>query len=288
MTAQPIIPSPLNDDVVLVTGASGGFGLAIAEEALARGASVVATSRSKASLDNLARQAPDRVLAAALDLSDPKAVDALVRAVMDRFGRIDALVNNAGHGMVGAVEETGEEALRAIFEPNFFGAMRLTRAVLPVMREARRGAVVQISSFGGMVSVAGFGAYCATKFALEAMSEALAAEVAPLGIRVLIVEPGAFRTRFAASGLVHMPELPDYAATAGSTRAFAKGMDGTQAGDPRKAARRLFDVLGAEVRPLRLALGDDALAALEDSYRKRAEELGRWAHGPHELDVEQR
>ncbi len=267
----------LEGQVALITGASTGFGRALAEEALGRGAQVVVTARNSASLAPLAEAHPGRVLPAALELAEGPAIDGLVEAALARFGHLDLVVNNAGHGLVGAVEETNEDALRAIFEVNFFGAMRLTRATLPHLRARRSGTIVQVSSFGGMVSVAGFGAYCATKFALEAMSEALAAEVAPLGIRVLIVEPGAFRTRFAGPALRQMPEIPDYDATVGPTRTFARGMDGTQAGDPLKAARLIFDVLGTETPPLRVPLGTDAVASLRQTYASRARELEAWS-----------
>lgn len=265
--------------VWFITGTSSGFGRRLAEEALCRDDRVVATARDPEGVADLVRQAPDRVLALRLDVADanPGAPAAAIASAIERFGAIDVLVNNAGYGSVGAVEETPDAELRAQFEVNFFGAVALTRAALPHMRARRSGAIVQISSMGGQLSYAGFGAYSATKFALEGMSEALALEVAPLGIRVLIVEPGAFRTRFGGAALRRMPAIDDYAATVGATRAFAEGMDGTQKGDPAKAARAIADTLGREDPPLRLPLGPDAVDALRAKYARSQGELEAWA-----------
>ena len=188
--------------VWLVTGGSSGFGRAIAEAALARGDGVAATARRAGRLGDLVSGAPEgRALAVGLDLADPEGPGRVVEEVLNSFGRIDVLVNNAGHGQVGAVEETTEEELREIFDVHVFGPAALVRAVLPAMRGQRSGAIVQMSSFGGQVAYPGFGAYCATKFALEGFSEALAPEVAPFGVKVLIVEPGAFRTGFSGGAL---------------------------------------------------------------------------------------
>ncbi|MDC3960940.1 oxidoreductase [Polyangium jinanense] len=263
--------------VWFITGTSSGFGRSLAEEALRRGERVVATARNPETLTDLVQKAPDRVLALRLDVGRPEDIGPAIEAALARFGAIDVLVNNAGYGVVGAVEETSDAELRAQFEVNFFGAIALTRAALSGMRARRSGAIVQISSFGGQLSVAGFGAYSATKFALEGMSEALAAEVAPLGIRVLIVEPGAFRTRFGGSALRRMPTIDDYATTVGPTRAFAAGMDGTQEGDPAKAAAAIIDTLDRADAPLRLPLGADAVQALRTSLARKTEELETWA-----------
>lgn len=259
-----------------ITGASSGFGLAFAREALQRGANVVAAARSPAALADLVASAPDRVLAVALDVTASGAADKAVAAALARFGRVDVLVNNAGYGSVGAVEETPEAELRAQMETNFFGAVAVTKATLPHLRERRAGAIVMISSLGGQLSYAGFGAYSASKFALEGLSEALAQEMASFGIKVLIVEPGAFRTRFAGDALRHMPTIEAYADVVGGVRAFAKGMDGMQEGDPDKAARAVAQALEAKTTPLRLQLGADSIAAVRGHAARLLEDLASW------------
>jgi NAD(P)-dependent dehydrogenase (short-subunit alcohol dehydrogenase family) len=264
--------------VWLITGTSSGFGRSLAEEALRRGDRVVATARDPGSVADLVEKAPERVLAVRLDVVDEATIEPAVAAALARFGRIDVLVNNAGYGSVGAVEETPMAELRAQMEVNFFGAVAVTRAVLPAMRAQRSGAIVQISSMGGQLSFAGFGAYSASKFALEGLSEALAAELGPLGVQVLIVEPGAFRTRFGGAALRAMPAIDDYAGTVGATRSFAAGMDGTQEGDPDKAAAAICDAIGKSDAPMRLALGKDAVDALRAKYAREREELEAWAH----------
>lgn len=259
-----------------ITGASSGFGLAFAHEALRRGANVVAAARSPAALADLVAAAPERVLAVALDVNESGAAERAITAALARFGRIDVLVNNAGYGSVGAVEETPEAELRAQMETNFFGAVAVTRAALPHMRERRSGAIVMISSLGGQLSYAGFGAYSASKFALEGLSEALALEMAPFGVKVLIVEPGAFRTRFAGGALRHMPTIDAYRDAVGGVRQFARGMDGTQEGDPEKAARAVALALEAEATPLRLQLGADSVAAVRGHVERLLADLAKW------------
>lgn len=255
-----------------ITGASSGLGHAFAASALERGDRVVATARAVSKLAALHESAPDRFEVVELDVTRPGQAEVAVQRAVARFGRIDVLVNNAGYGIVGAVEETPEAEWRAQLETNFFGAVAVTRAALPLMREQRGGAIVNVSSLGGQLSFAGFGAYSASKFALEGMSEALAQELAPFGIKVLIVEPGAFRTGFAGSdALRHMPVLAAYGDTVAGTRAFAHGMHGTQAGDPMKAARAVATALEAKDTPLRLLLGADAV----DSVRAHAQALLR-------------
>lgn len=259
-----------------ITGASSGFGLAFARNALERGDRVIATARTPEKLQQLVALHPDRVLALRLDVTQSAEVDAAVGAAMDRFGRIDILVNNAGYGTVGAVEETPDRELRAQLEVNFFGAVMMTKAALPHMRAQRSGAVVNMSSMGGQLSFGGFGAYSASKFALEGMSEALAQEVAPFGIKVLIVEPGAFRTEFAGSALKHMPELAAYRDIVSGVRQFARAMDGTQAGDPDKAAQAVTRALEADVTPLRLQLGADAVTSVRDHAAQLLRDLDAW------------
>ena len=259
-----------------ITGTSSGFGHAFASYALAKGYNVVATARNPAKLKDLVAQAPDRVLALTLDVDRPQDAEAAVRAAVERFGGIDVLINNAGYGIVGAVEETPDGALRALMETNFFGAVAVIRAALPTLRAQRSGAIVNISSLGGQLSFAGFGAYSASKFALEGISEALAQEVAPFGVKVLLVEPGNFRTNLLGSGTQEMPATDAYRDSVGGTREFARGMHGAQVGDPLKAARAIDLALEAEKTPLRLQLGEDAVAAVRAHAQTMLEDLNHW------------
>lgn len=259
-----------------ITGASSGFGMAFARYALQQGYNVVATARSPEKLADLASAHPDRLLTLRLDVTASGEAAAAVEAATARFGGIDVLLNNAGYGIVGALEETSAVDFRAQMETNFFGAVETIRAVLPGMRARRSGAIVNISSLGGQLSFCGFSAYSATKFALEGMSEALAQEVAPFGVKVLIVEPGAFRTGFAADALKHMPVMPAYKDIIGGTRDFAHGMHGNQAGDPSRAARAIDLALKAEATPLRLALGEDAVNAIRSHSEQMLKDLADW------------
>ncbi len=261
---------------VFITGASAGFGRHFTEEALRLGYNVVATARRLDRLEALAAQAPDRVLPLALDVDRPDTVKTAVDAAVRRFGRIDVLINNAGYGLVGALEETPAEEWQAVFRTNLFGAVETTRAVLPVMRAQASGMIVNISSMGGQLSFAGFSAYSATKFALEGLSEALADEVKGMGIKVMIVEPGAFRTDFAGGALRHMPVIDAYDAGVGPTRAFAHDMDATQPGDPVKAAQAVFQAIGSDTPPLRLALGNDALDGIRAHAVAVLKDLADW------------
>jgi NAD(P)-dependent dehydrogenase (short-subunit alcohol dehydrogenase family) len=248
--------------VWFITGASSGFGRALAEDVLARGMCVVAAARNVESVRDLVARAPERVLAVRLDVTKPEQIRAAVDAAVARFGEVDVLVNNAGYSMVGAVEETSDDELRSAMETMFFGAVTLTRALLPRMRARKAGTIVQITSVGGVITAPGFGPYCAAKHALEAVSESLAAEVAPFGVRVLIVEPGAFRTSLFGSAFRTMPVIEAYADTIGPTRAFASTSHDAQPGDPVKAARAIIDAVVAGAPTLRLPLGDDAVTGI--------------------------
>jgi NAD(P)-dependent dehydrogenase (short-subunit alcohol dehydrogenase family) len=268
--------NPMPQKTWFITGASSGFGHAFALYALSKGHNVVATARDVSRLQSLVARAPDRVLAQALDVNRPGDAEAAVAAGVARFGRIDVLINNAGYGLVGAVEETSEQELRAVMETNFFGAMAVTRAALPILRAQRAGAIVQISSMGGQMSAAGFGPYSASKFALEGVSEALARELAPFAIKVLIVEPGAFRTEFAGAALRHMPILEPYRDIVGGVRAFASGMNAAQEGDPAKAAAAVAAALNATNTPLRLQLGRDSVDAVRAHAQALLEQMQAW------------
>lgn len=259
-----------------ITGASTGFGRAFAEHAIGRGHNVVATARNADRLADLVGLAPDRVLALSLDVDRTDAAPAAIATAVARFGRIDVLINNAGYGIVGAAEETPETELRAVMQTNFFGAMAMTAAALSVLRAQRSGAIVNMSSLGGQLSVAGFGAYSASKFALEGASEALAQEIAPFGVKVLIVEPGAFRTEFAGTALRHMPPIDAYSEVVGPIRDFAHGMNKTQQGDPRRAAEAIEQALDADTTPLRLQLGADSVGAVRAHAEKLLADLAAW------------
>jgi NAD(P)-dependent dehydrogenase (short-subunit alcohol dehydrogenase family) len=272
MSASPSV----SGKVWFITGAASGFGRAFAEHALARGHLVVATARKSERLADLAANAPHRVLALTLDVTRAADAQSAIAEAISRFGRVDVLINNAGYGVVGAVEETPDAELRALMETNFFGAMAVIRAALPVLRAQKSGAIVNISSMGGQMSFAGFSAYSAAKFALEGASEALAQEVAPFGVKVLIVEPGQFRTELAGHSMRHMPEMDAYKDTVGPTRAFAHQMHGAQEGDPAKAAAAIETALEAEVTPLRLALGGDAADAIRGHAQTLLADMAKW------------
>ena len=259
-----------------ITGASSGFGLAFASYALTQGYNVVATARNVTKLADLKARAPGRVVTPPVDVNDKDSVASAVAVANERFGGIDVLVNNAGYGIVGAVEETPESELRALMETNFFGAVAVTQAVLPFMRVQRRGAIVNISSMGGQMSFGGYGAYSASKFALEGLSEALAQEVAAFGIKVLIVEPGAFRTDFAGGALRQMPVLAAYHKELRAIRAFTSNMHQSQAGDPMKAAAAIDKALQAETTPLRLQLGEDAITSIRAHTETMLADLKAW------------
>jgi NAD(P)-dependent dehydrogenase (short-subunit alcohol dehydrogenase family) len=261
--------------VWLVTGASSGFGRAIADAALARGDSVVATARRPEALSDL--EGHERAHVVELDVTDSAEREAAVAEAIDRFGRIDVLVNNAGRTQVGAVEETTDDELRFLFELHFFAPAALTRAVLPHMRSQGGGAIVQMSSVGGQVTAPGFSAYCATKFALEGLTETLRDEVSEFGIHTLIVEPGAFRTGlFRPEAAYESAEMPEYAATVGPTREYVRGNHLAQPGDPVKAAEAIIAALDADEPPLRLVLGADAIGNIERRLESVSDELAAW------------
>ncbi|GAA5210297.1 SDR family NAD(P)-dependent oxidoreductase [Microbacterium kyungheense] len=265
--------------VWLVTGSTRGFGRAIVEAALERGDAVVATARSAGALDELAEQhGPERILTRTLDVTDPGAATAAVAATVERFGRLDVVVNNAGYADSAPIEEMAEADFRAQVETNLFGVVNVTRAALPVMRRRRSGLFLQFSSVGGRVGgTPGMGAYQAAKFAVEGFSEVLAREVAPLGIRVVIVEPGAFRTDWQGSSMTMSTVGSDYAATVGALHDFRRATQGSQPGDPVRAARLLVTLPDRAQLPLRLPLGSAAVDMIIENDRARVEEAIAWA-----------
>lgn len=263
--------------VWLVTGASRGIGAKIVAAALAHGDAVVATARNAQTVVERFGEQPG-LLAVQLDVTNESQAADVARAAVEHFGRIDVLVNNAGFGVLGAVEEASAEEVRRLYETNVFGLLNVTRGVLPFMRQARRGHVINISSVGGFRSGAGFGAYCSTKFAVEGLSEALHAELAPLGVKVTVVEPGYFRTDFLDSNsLVESPRvIDDYAATSGEVRKLAKVYNQQQPGNPELLAVAMIKLVEAPNPPMRLALGTDTLQAIEAKLAYVKEETDAW------------
>ncbi|WP_327232833.1 oxidoreductase [Streptomyces sp. NBC_01317] len=262
----------------LITGSSRGFGRELALAALESGDHVVATARRPEQLDDLVRKYGDRVRATALDVTDPAAARAAVQLALDAFGRLDVVVNNAGYANSAPIEETPESEFRAQIETNLFGVINVTKAALPVLRRQRSGRFVQFSSVGGRVGGSpGLGPYQTAKFGVEGFSEVLNNEVRPFGVRVIIVEPGAFRTDW-QSTTMHRAEVgPDYEASVGAIHRYRDGTDGVQEGDPARGARVILDAVRRDEPPLRLLLGADAVEAVEKSTEARIRETREWA-----------
>ena len=261
----------------LITGCSTGLGRALAEAVIGAGHNAVVTARDVAKVADLADTAPQRVLPVALDVTKPDQVTAAVQRADERFGGIDVLVNNAGYGYRAAVEEGDDADVRTLFETHLFGTVAMIKAVLPDMRARRSGAIVNISSIGATVTPVGSGYYSAAKAAIEGMSGALRGELAPLGISVTVVEPGAFRTDFAGRSLVQSATvIDDYAGTAGQRRKENDTMDGSQAGDPTKAASAIIAAVESNEPPGFLLLGPDALALYRYVAEARAAEIAKW------------
>ena len=262
----------------LVTGASRGLGRAVVEAVLQAGERAIATSRSPGSLDDLRDAHGDRLVPLALDVADRSAVLAGFAAAAELTGGVDVLVNNAGYGLAGGVEEVGERLARDQMDVNFFGALWAVQGVLPVMRRQGRGHVVQISSIAGVATYPNLGLYCASKWALEGLSETLAQEVAGHGIRVTIVQLGELRTAWSAGSMVRADPMPAYDEVLATRR---HGLSGAfadrQPGDPRRAAQVLLDVVDTDDPPLRLLLGAGAAALAPRVYRDRLEEWRRWS-----------
>ncbi|AGL16345.1 oxidoreductase [Actinoplanes sp. N902-109] len=264
--------------VWFITGASRGFGRALTEAVLSDGDQVVATARDPQALRAALPAAGDALLAARLDVTDEKMATDVVRTAVERFGRIDVLVNNAGYGLFGSIEEVSDADARALFDTNVFGLLNVTRAVLPTLRAQRSGHIITMSSSAGFAVSAGRGLYGASKFAVEAISEALHGEVAPLGVRVTVVEPGSFRTGFlsAQSRRTARAVLPDYAGTVGTLLAAIEANDGQQPGDPARAVDAIRQVVTSPEPPLRLQLGADSVSLVEAKLATVAEELEQW------------
>jgi NAD(P)-dependent dehydrogenase (short-subunit alcohol dehydrogenase family) len=261
----------------LITGCSTGLGRALANAVIGAGHNAVVTARDVGKVADLAEANPGRVLAVALDVTEPAQVTSAVRQAEERFGGVDVLVNNAGYGYRAAIEEGDDADVRALFEAHFFGAVAMIKAVLPGMRARRSGAIVNISSIGATVTPVGSGYYSAAKAAIEGMSGALRGELEPLGISVTVVEPGAFRTDFAGRSLTQSATIiDDYAGTAGQRRKENDTMDGSQAGDPAKAGAAIIAAVESTEPPAFLLLGPDALGLYRYIAARRASEIGKW------------
>lgn len=264
--------------VWFITGASRGIGAELARAVLASGDKVVATGRDQARIAESFSASPDRFLALTLDVAREEQVKAAVERAAEKFGRIDVLVNNAGYGQLGLFEEIGAEEIARQYATNVFGLFNVTRAVLPVMRRQRAGHVINVSSVGGLVAAAGGSIYCSTKFAVEGFSEGLAQEVAQFGIKVTLVEPGAFRTDFLNDSSVRFGGngIADYAEFSAKTKASFTNRANKQPGDPAKLAKAILVLAATEHPPLRYAAGTDALKRIEDKLVARRGEIDQW------------
>lgn len=270
MSAQ----SPTPPRTWFITGCSSGFGRALAEAALQSGDRVVLTARDASRVEPLAAVVPDQALALPLDITQEDQIEAAIGAAIDRFGPLDVVVNNAGYGLIGAIEECQPAQIRRCVETNFFGTLNVIRAVLPRLRAQRSGHIVNVSAAAAISNYAGFGVYGAAKAAVESLSESLRAETAGLGIRVTLVEPGPFRTDFIGRSMDTVPQrLGDYDRTSGKFAQFLKVIDGKQPGDPARAARAMVTMVHSANPPFRLPLGRYMIKKLRD----RATELTRMA-----------
>jgi len=261
----------------LITGCSSGLGRSLAQAVLEAGYNVVVTARNPRVLESLISPFPQTSVAATLDVTKADQVAGAVKLAEQRFGGVDVLVNNAGHGYRGAVEEGDEKEVADLFAANFFGAVSLIKAVLPGMRARRAGTIMNVSSIAGRLALPGSAYYSATKFAIEGMSDALRKEVGPLGIRVVVVDPGAFRTDFAGRSLEQAKTaIADYADTAGPRRKENDKTDGTQPGDPARAARVLIKVVEGNTAPFRILLGSDAVRIVNAELEAQRREIEDW------------
>jgi NAD(P)-dependent dehydrogenase (short-subunit alcohol dehydrogenase family) len=263
--------------VWFITGCSTGFGREIAKQVLARGWKAVVTARRPEQLTDIIHGHEKTALALELDVTKKSQIEAAVKSAEEKFGRIDVLVNNAGYGYLAAIEEGEDDQVRRMFETNFFGLVDITKAVLPLMRKQKSGRIVNISSIGGLVSFGATGYYHATKYAIEGLSETLAIETAPLGIKVLIVEPGPFRTDWSGRSLLESKTLiQDYDSTAGDRRRQSRKNSGKQVGDPERAATAIIQAVTSDNPPLRLVLGKPALGLARKKLESVRNDLDAW------------
>lgn len=266
-----------NPKTLLITGASSGFGQALVHEALAAGHRVVGTVRQQPAVAQLEALAPGRAFGRLLDVTDHAAIESVIDDIETKVGPLDVLVNSAGYGHEGILEESPLEAMRRQFEVNVFGAVAMIKAVLPRLRERRSGHILNITSMGGYITMPGIAYYCGSKFALEGISEALAKEVEGFGIAVTAVAPGSFRTDWAGRSMVRSPRsIADYDALFDPVRQARQEKSGKQLGDPAKAARAMLAAIEAEVPPRHLLLGSDALGLVRQKLAALGEEITRW------------
>ncbi|MGH9605496.1 MAG: oxidoreductase [Terracidiphilus sp.] len=266
-----------NSRVWFITGASTGFGRLLAEEVLRRGERAIATARDLTKVADLAAKYPRRARTFALDVTRPAEIEAVAAQAIAAFGHVDVVVNNAGYGVSGAIEEVSEAEFEPMFQTNIYGLIRTTRAFLPHLRERRSGHILNFSSIGGLTGIAGWGFYHTTKFAVEGFSEALAAEMKPLGVHVTAIEPGPFRTDFLGrSGKLAQREIPEYQATAGKAREYFRTQGGKQPGDPQKAIEAAIAVVDSPEPPLHLILGNAALKRFRDKIAMWEKEIAAW------------
>lgn len=277
-----------NDQVWLVTGANKGLGVAIAREALARGCKVIAGSRKLEEIERALGSSPN-LLPVKLDITDDDQVDAALKAALEKFGRIDVLVNNAGYGLLGFFEEMSEKQIREQMETNVFGAMKLTRSVLPVMRRQHSGWIINVSSTSGIKSVEGGSIYSASKFALEGWTEGMNIDLKPFGIRCMIVQPGGMRTDFfnsKTSFTFSDLKIEDYATQRDALWNHMMSMGPIVAGDPSRVAKAIFGALSAEQPPLRLLCGQYAVQAVDQYMKNRRDEFETWREVSNSTDFE--
>jgi NAD(P)-dependent dehydrogenase (short-subunit alcohol dehydrogenase family) len=262
----------------MITGSSRGLGRSLAEAVLHAGHHLVATARRASDLNDLVERHGDAVRAVPLDVTDPAAAEAAVAVAVREFGGLDVLVNNAGYGNVNSVEDTSIEAFRQQIDTNLFGTIIVSKAVIPLMREQRSGHIIQVSSVGGRIGAPGRAPYSAAKWGVEGFSEVLAREMALVGVKVTIVEPGGFRTDFAGASTVLDEGRPEYDAVVGAAARMQRDYDGRQPGDPARAAQVMLALAAMDTPPLRLALGSDAVAAIGKAGQAALDELQRWRH----------
>jgi NAD(P)-dependent dehydrogenase (short-subunit alcohol dehydrogenase family) len=259
----------------LITGSSRGIGRALSEAVLDAGHRLIATARDPAQLADLTERHGEAVRVTALDVTDPSAAQAAVRLATESFGGLDVLVNNAGYGNVNSVEDTGLDEFRRQLETNLFGTIIVTKAAIPIMREQRRGHIIQFSSVGGRIGAPGRAAYWTAK-CVEGFSEVLAQEMALIGVKVTVIEPGGFRTDFAGSSTLLKDGRSEYDQVVGAAARMQRAFNGRQPGDPAQAAKVILKVAAMDRPPLRLPLGSDAIEAIERADRTKLEELRRW------------
>jgi NAD(P)-dependent dehydrogenase (short-subunit alcohol dehydrogenase family) len=265
------------EKVWLITGASTGFGRLLAEYLCGLGATVIATARNVDTLSDLTTRYPGNAIVLKLDVTKPESIEGAVKDALAHAGHIDVLVNNAGYGVTGAIEEVAENEYMPMFETNVFGLIQLTQALLPQFRERRSGNIVNLSSIGGLIGGPGWGFYNATKFAVEGFSEALAAEMEPLGVHVTVVEPGPFRTDFLGrSGVLAKKVISDYQQTAGKSREYFETQSGKQPGDPQRAVEAIVAAVSSPEPPKHLLLGKIALKRFRARLDAWTKELNAW------------